>query len=313
MSEHSSRSGGKARARHRVSLRHRLRHREAVRRVRRVGPDAGFQPGCRICCVREARASDHLPDRRCQRVLDLRAAIERARAEWGGTDVLVNNAGVDYVAPLVEHDEDEFDRLIAINLRGVFLGMNDGTTAIAESGGGAIVNIASIAGMHASAVGRAAYAASKAGVIALTKTQGAIELGEVGVRANAVCPGMIKSPTLRMHRDFAWRRPAEFDWRTGSTRSRDGWGTPPTHHDRGRVPRFGRCRSRDRGCRARRWRCHLRDSLTVRPGGIIRPSLKESYEQLARRDRSTLKSGEDGYASTHAICTYIRDAVHDAN
>ncbi|HZS22079.1 MAG TPA: SDR family NAD(P)-dependent oxidoreductase [Pseudonocardiaceae bacterium] len=123
------------------------------------------------------------------------SAIGTARSEWGGVDALVNNAGVDYVAPFVEHDEATFDRLIAINLRGTFLGMKYGATAIAESGGGAIVNIASIAGMQSSASGHAAYSASKAGVIALTKT-GAIELGNIGVRANAICPGMIKTPLL---------------------------------------------------------------------------------------------------------------------
>ena len=126
---------------------------------------------------------------------DLERAVHLARERWGGLDVLVNNAGIDYVAPFLEHEDAEFDRVMAVNLRGVFLATKIAAPVIADSGGGAIVNIASIAGMAGAVPLHAAYSASKAGVISLTKTA-AIEMRSLGIRVNAICPGMIKTPLV---------------------------------------------------------------------------------------------------------------------
>lgn len=126
---------------------------------------------------------------------EVEKAVEAAVSLFGGLDVVVNNAGVEYVAPLLEHDEAEFDRVLAVNLRGVFLGTKYGARALAASGGGAIVNVASIAGMQGAVPGHAAYGASKAGVIALTKSA-ALELRPLGIRANVVCPGVIQTPMV---------------------------------------------------------------------------------------------------------------------
>lgn len=108
---------------------------------------------------------------------------------WGGVDVVINNAGIEASAPLVEHTAEEFARIMAVNATGTFLGIKHGARAIADSGGGAIVNLASVAAVGGMPHG-AAYAASKAAVVSLTQTA-ALELRTSGVRVNAVCPGFI--------------------------------------------------------------------------------------------------------------------------
>ena len=126
---------------------------------------------------------------------EVEKAVEVAVATFGGLDVVVNNAGVEYVAPLLEHDEEQFDRLIAVNVKGVFFGMKYGAAAMAKAGGGAIVNIASIAGMQGAVPGHTGYGATKAAVIAMTKSA-ALELRPLGIRANVVCPGIIQTPMV---------------------------------------------------------------------------------------------------------------------
>jgi NAD(P)-dependent dehydrogenase (short-subunit alcohol dehydrogenase family) len=125
---------------------------------------------------------------------DVAAAVARAVDVFGGLDIMVNNAGAEYVAPLLEHDEQEFERMLAVNLRGVFLGIKHAAPAIDSAGGGAIVNVASIAALGGTPL-NAGYAASKAGVISLTQTA-AQELRPLGIRVNAVCPGIIDTPML---------------------------------------------------------------------------------------------------------------------
>jgi NAD(P)-dependent dehydrogenase (short-subunit alcohol dehydrogenase family) len=114
-------------------------------------------------------------------------AIESIQTRWGRLDVLVNNAGIGGpIAPLTRYDDAAFDRVIAINLRGVYLGMKHAGGLMRERQSGAIVNIASNAGLGG---GRftVAYTASKHAVIGMTKV-GAAELGRKGVRVNAICP-----------------------------------------------------------------------------------------------------------------------------
>ena len=112
-------------------------------------------------------------------------------AGYGRADVLVNNAGVSLIAPAELTTAADFRRVIEVNLVGPFLLAKAFGTRMLEAGSGAIVNVASIAGLHGVA-DRAAYNASKHGLVGLTRTLAA-EWGGRGVRVNAVCPGWVKT------------------------------------------------------------------------------------------------------------------------
>ena len=122
------------------------------------------------------------------------AMVAEVHAEWGRIDVLINNAGITKDARLAKMSAAQFDSVIAVNLKGVF----ECTQAVAESmvaqGSGSIVNASSVVGLYGN-FGQTNYAATKAGVIGLTKTW-ARELGPKGVRVNAVCPGFVKTAIL---------------------------------------------------------------------------------------------------------------------
>jgi len=133
------------------------------------------------------------------------AAVTRAAGLLNGpADVLVNSAGVYRIAPLLDLTPGEWDDVLAVNLRGTFLaGRAMAAALIAAGRPGAIVNISSTAGLVADAAEPSAhYNASKAGVLALTR-QMAAEWAPHGIRANAVCPGVIDTPMLRMMDDPA--------------------------------------------------------------------------------------------------------------
>lgn len=117
------------------------------------------------------------------------AAVALAVGEWGGLDIAVNNAGIEIGKPLVHTPDDEFDQLMAINVKGVFLGIKHQVPALAASGGGAIINMASVAGLGGVPL-LGVYCASKAAVIRLSETA-ALELRDAGIRVNAVCPSFI--------------------------------------------------------------------------------------------------------------------------
>jgi NAD(P)-dependent dehydrogenase (short-subunit alcohol dehydrogenase family) len=120
----------------------------------------------------------------------LRAAIDAAAGALGGLSVLINNAGWSTMNALAGWDLQEWDRIVGLNLTGVFNGMRAGVPHLLASGGGAVVNTASISGTRPSA-GETPYSAAKAGVIALTASA-ALEYGPV-IRVNAVAPGMIRT------------------------------------------------------------------------------------------------------------------------
>jgi 3alpha(or 20beta)-hydroxysteroid dehydrogenase len=130
------------------------------------------------------------------RAADVRRYVEAATERFGGIDCLFNNAGIlGAVSPLVEYPEDVFDQVLAVNVKGVWLGMKLVAPAIAARGGGAIVNTASIGGLRGTP-NLVAYTASKHAVIGLTRT-GALELIRHGVRVNAICPSPIETPMVR--------------------------------------------------------------------------------------------------------------------
>jgi meso-butanediol dehydrogenase/(S,S)-butanediol dehydrogenase/diacetyl reductase len=116
------------------------------------------------------------------------ALVDATRQSFGRLDVLVNNAGLVIAGAVSGFDEKDWDRIMAVNLRGVFLVSRAAIPLLSETSG-AIVNIASIAGKRGYP-GMAAYCASKFGVIGLTQSLAA-ELGALGIRANAVCPGFL--------------------------------------------------------------------------------------------------------------------------
>jgi NAD(P)-dependent dehydrogenase (short-subunit alcohol dehydrogenase family) len=113
----------------------------------------------------------------------------------GALDVLVNNAGITGpVGPLAEMEEEQFDRVFAVNVKGVFNGMRHALPPMLERGSGAIVNVASVTAVRVSH-GLAAYGASKHAVVGLTRTAAA-EAGPHGVRVNAVLPGPTATPMV---------------------------------------------------------------------------------------------------------------------
>ncbi|MEO8667970.1 MAG: glucose 1-dehydrogenase [Bauldia sp.] len=129
------------------------------------------------------------------RSADCKAMVERAVAAFGRLDVAFNNAGIGGSGfPLAEEEEIAFDEVISVNLKGVFLSMKHEIPAMAKTGGGAIVNTASVAGLIGEP-GISSYAASKHGVVGLTRTAALDHIKE-GVRINAICPGATRTPLL---------------------------------------------------------------------------------------------------------------------
>ncbi|RJP25371.1 MAG: SDR family oxidoreductase [Candidatus Abyssobacteria bacterium SURF_5] len=120
--------------------------------------------------------------------------IDRATSKYRTLDIMVNNAGVEIFKRLADTDEAAWDRVIAINLRGVFLGTKFAVPRMIENGGGVIVNMSSVAGIMG-AGGLSAYNASKGGVVLLTKNT-AMDYGRKNIRANCICPGFIRTPMV---------------------------------------------------------------------------------------------------------------------
>jgi NAD(P)-dependent dehydrogenase (short-subunit alcohol dehydrogenase family) len=124
------------------------------------------------------------------------AYVAAAQSHFGGIDILFNNAGVEgAICPSTDYPEDVFERVLSVNVKGVWLGMKYAVPAMRLRGGGAIVNTASTAGLGA-APNIIAYGASKHAVIGMTQTM-AIEHADDHIRVNAVCPGPIETRMMR--------------------------------------------------------------------------------------------------------------------
>jgi 3-hydroxybutyrate dehydrogenase len=120
--------------------------------------------------------------------------IEQARRELGSVDVLVNNAGIQYVAPVDEFPPEKWDQIIAINLTAAFHTTRAVVPMMKANRWGRIINIASVHGLIASPF-KSAYIAAKHGMVGLTKTV-ALETAEQGITCNAICPGWVKTPLV---------------------------------------------------------------------------------------------------------------------
>jgi NAD(P)-dependent dehydrogenase (short-subunit alcohol dehydrogenase family) len=127
------------------------------------------------------------------RAADCRAMVQEVVRTWGGLDILHNNVGVESRLDLMETTEQEWDRVMAIDLKSMLLATQAAVPAMEQRGGGAITCVSSIAALVGH--GRTAYAAAKAGVIGFV-TSVAVQLGPKGIRVNAIAPGQVWTPMV---------------------------------------------------------------------------------------------------------------------
>ena len=128
---------------------------------------------------------------------DARAMVEHAVATYGRLDVLYNNAGVMPEADhsVIDTDVETWDRVMAVNVRGVYLGCRFAIPQMLDQGSGSVINISSFVALLGCSVPQDAYTASKGAVLSLTRSL-AVQFGGQGVRSNAICPGPIETPLL---------------------------------------------------------------------------------------------------------------------
>jgi NAD(P)-dependent dehydrogenase (short-subunit alcohol dehydrogenase family) len=135
------------------------------------------------------------------READVEALVAAALEAEGRLDLMVNNAAIQIEEELAETTEEQLDRILAVNLKGVFFGCKHAVCAMQPTGGGVIVNIASILALVGDGI-LAAYCAAKGGVLGITRAT-AVRYAPEGIRCNAVCPGDIDTPLVQAYFDTA--------------------------------------------------------------------------------------------------------------
>ena len=153
---------------------------------------AAIDEAVRQCQALDAQAVGYVMDVTQRGTVD--AVVAKVKAQFGRIDVLVNNAGITQDARLVKMTIEQFDRVIDVNLRGVFHCTQAVADTMVAQGQGVILNASSVVGIYGN-FGQTNYAASKFGVIGFTKTWSR-ELGPKGIRVNAVAPGFVVTPIL---------------------------------------------------------------------------------------------------------------------
>ncbi|NKE68845.1 3-oxoacyl-ACP reductase FabG [Ramlibacter sp. RBP-2] len=168
-------------------------------RVRATVQELGFEPErCVALCVDVTQSQQ------------VDACVAEALGRWGRVDILVNNAGITRDAQLLRMSEAQWEDVIGVNLRGVFLFGKAVAPSMVENKRGVILNASSVVGLYGN-FGQSNYAATKFGVIGLTKTW-AREFGPKGVRVNAVCPGFIATDILRTIPDKVLEKLEDSSW-----------------------------------------------------------------------------------------------------
>ncbi|MDQ3637367.1 MAG: glucose 1-dehydrogenase [Actinomycetota bacterium] len=160
--------------------------------ARVIASDVDEESAERVAAELEGDSLSHRTD--VTKAEEVEALVRRALEEWGGLDVMVNNAGVGVAATAPETSEKDYDLVMDVCVRGTLLGMKYAIPAIRDSGGGSIVNMSSIAAL----VGlneRAVYSAAKGAILAMTRAA-AIDHVEEGVRVNCIAPGTVDTPWI---------------------------------------------------------------------------------------------------------------------
>jgi NAD(P)-dependent dehydrogenase (short-subunit alcohol dehydrogenase family) len=176
--------------------------------------------------VEKAGGVGHAVEADVTRSADVARYAAAVAERWGGVDCFFNNAGIlGDVRALVDYPEETFDRVLAVNVKGVWLGIKTVAPLLRARGGGVIVNTASIAGLRGSR-NLVAYTASKHAVVGLTRTA-ALELAPAGVRVNAVCPSPIDTAMVQaLERGASPANPAAFHERMAGTIPLRRYGQP---------------------------------------------------------------------------------------
>ncbi len=149
-----------------------------------------------VSMIKELGGEAHFVETDVSNTDDVKAMIEACISEYGRVDFAINNAGIEGTPfiPTAEYNEEVWDKVIDINLKGVWLCMKYEIPEMLKRGQGAIVNMSSVAGLAGGRVG-VAYYASKHGVVGITKAA-ALEYADQGLRINAVCPAIIETPMV---------------------------------------------------------------------------------------------------------------------
>ena len=156
--------------------------------------EAGATETARMITDQGGRAVAQRTD--VSKVEDIDAAIARCRDEFGGFNYLHNNAGIQLEKPLHDTSTEEWQRILDINLTGVFLGCRQAVRAMIDTGGGSIVNTASALSLTADPY-LPAYTATKHGVLGLTRSIGTDPMyAQAGIRCNCICPGDMRTPMI---------------------------------------------------------------------------------------------------------------------